>query len=89
MRVSVLAFMILGAAGSVGCGAEVDYVPRTAEAHAALDPSDVEVYTAGKPDWEYEMVGSFQEESADGVPGEGRALPRFCASWAQSAGVMR
>ncbi len=35
------------------------------------------------------MVGSFQEESADGVPGEGRALPRFCASWAQSAGVMR
>ena len=69
MRVSVLAFMILGAAGSVGCGAEVDYVPRTAEAHAALDPSDVEVYTAGKPDWEYEMVGSFQEESADGVPG--------------------
>ena len=77
MRASVLALLLLGAgaSGSVGCaGAEVEYVPRTAEVHVPVDPSEVEVYTDGKPDWEYEMVGYFQEQSADGVPGGRRGL---------------
>jgi hypothetical protein len=64
---------VLGCALPMGCSlVRVDYVPGRAAALAPREPraaGDVEVYTYGPPDWDYEVVGYFQEETADSVPG--------------------